>query len=72
MVNVRPTNAKLIDRARRIIAAATACDIARSQTLLEASGNNVKTAIVMQKLGLNRQAAEARLKAAQGVLANAL
>jgi N-acetylmuramic acid 6-phosphate etherase len=72
MVNVRPTNAKLVDRAHRIIAAATGCDLATAATLLEASGNSVKTAIVMQKLSLDRQAAEARLAAGRGILAAAL
>jgi N-acetylmuramic acid 6-phosphate etherase len=72
MVNVRPTNAKLVDRAHRIIAAATGCDLATASTLLEASGKSVKTAIVMQKLGLDRAAADVRLLAAHGVLAHAL
>jgi N-acetylmuramic acid 6-phosphate etherase len=69
MVNVRPTNAKLLDRAHRIIAAATGCDLATAGTLLVASGNSVKTAIVMQKFGIGREAARARLDAADGVLA---
>jgi N-acetylmuramic acid 6-phosphate etherase len=72
MVNVRPTNAKLVDRAQRIIAAATGCDLATAARLLADSGNNVKTAIVMQKLSLDRAAAEARLATAHGVLAAAL
>jgi len=72
MVNVRPTNAKLVDRAHRIIAAATGCDMATGATLLEASGHSVKTAIVMQKLGLDRAAAEAKLTAANGILAQSL
>jgi N-acetylmuramic acid 6-phosphate etherase len=72
MVNVRPTNAKLVDRAERIIAAATGCDAATATALLEASGNNVKTAIAMQKLSLTREQAESRLAAANGVLSKAL
>ena len=72
MVNMRPTNAKLVDRAGRIIMAATGCDMATASTLLTESGNSVKTAIVMQKLSLNRVAAEARLAAAKGILAAAL
>jgi N-acetylmuramic acid 6-phosphate etherase len=72
MVNVRPTNAKLVDRAHRIIAAATGCDLATAATLLEAAGNSVKTAIVMQMLSLDRQAAEVRLAAGRGILAAAL
>jgi len=72
MVNVRPTNAKLIHRAHRIIMITTGCTHQESATILEASGNNVKTAILMQKLSVPREAAEAKLKAAQGVLATAL
>jgi len=72
MVNVRPTNAKLVDRAHRIIAAATGCDLATATDLLTASGDNVKTAIVMQKLSLDRAAAETRLATSQSVLSKAL
>ena len=71
MVNVQPTNAKLVDRAQRIIMAATGCDQALAADLLAETGS-VKTAIVMQKLGLDRTAAEARLISAGGVLAKAL
>jgi N-acetylmuramic acid 6-phosphate etherase len=71
MVNVQPTNAKLVDRAQRIIAAATGVDIATAARLLEESGS-VKTAIAMQKLSLDRAAAEAKLKASHGRLAAAL
>jgi N-acetylmuramic acid 6-phosphate etherase len=72
MVNVRPTNAKLVDRAQRIIAAATGCDFTTAARLLTDSGNNVKIAIVMQKLSLPRAEAEARLAAAQGILSKSL
>jgi N-acetylmuramic acid 6-phosphate etherase len=72
MVNVRPTNAKLVDRAHRIIMAATGVDISTAADLLTASGDSVKTAIAMQKLSLSREAAEARLAAASGVLSAAL
>jgi N-acetylmuramic acid 6-phosphate etherase len=61
MVNVRPTNAKLVDRAQRIIAEVVGCDLATAARLLEESGNHVKTAIVMGQLGVNREEAEARL-----------
>jgi N-acetylmuramic acid 6-phosphate etherase len=71
MVNVQPTNAKLVDRAQRIISAATGVDMATAARLLEESGS-VKTAIAMQKLSLDRAAAEAKLKASHGRLAAAL
>jgi N-acetylmuramic acid 6-phosphate etherase len=67
MVNVQPTNAKLIDRAQRIIIAATGIDQPTAAALLEKSGS-VKTAIVMQKLNLDRPTAEAKLKTHNGNL----
>jgi N-acetylmuramic acid 6-phosphate etherase len=71
MVNVQPTNAKLVDRARRIIAAATGCDEATAAKLLHEAGS-VKVAIAMQRLGLPYAAAMARLKTAGGSLRAAL
>jgi N-acetylmuramic acid 6-phosphate etherase len=71
MVNVQPTNEKLVDRARRIIAAATSCTPARAAELLREAGS-VKTAIVMQQLQLPRAAAEKKLAASNGNLSLAL
>lgn len=72
MVNMRPSNAKLVDRAERIIAAATGCDAKTAARLLAESGSEVKVAIVMGKLELGREAAVERLAGAGGVLADAL
>jgi N-acetylmuramic acid 6-phosphate etherase len=72
MVNVQPKNTKLTDRARRIVAQAAGVDFERAAELLEASGNNVRTAIVMARTGLPREAAEARLAAAGGRIRRAL
>ena len=71
MVNVQPTNDKLIDRAQRIIAEATGVDRPTAAKLLQEAGS-VKVAIAMHKLSLNRAAAEAKLNAANGSLARAL
>ncbi len=71
MVNVQPTNTKLADRAARIIAAITGLGYAEAAELL-AREESVKTAVVMQKLGLSRIDAEARLAAAHGRLKDAL
>jgi N-acetylmuramic acid 6-phosphate etherase len=71
MVNVQPTNEKLVDRAQRIIAEATGADRATAAKLLAEAGS-VKVAIAMQKLSLDRTAAEAKLKSAKGTLAVAL
>ena len=71
MVNVKPSNDKLIDRAQRILMAATGCDRVTATRLLIEAGS-VKVAIAMHQLSLPRTAAEARLAAAQGSLAKAL
>jgi N-acetylmuramic acid 6-phosphate etherase len=77
MVNVQPTNAKLRDRAQRIIMAAAnqppakPLDQSTAAALLAEAGS-VKTAIVMHRLQLSRRAAEARLAASNGRLAEAL
>src|SRR5438270_1693865 len=59
MVNVQPTNAKLVDRSHRIIAAATGVDQPTAARLL-LEGGSVKAAIVMQKLSLTAPEANAR------------
>jgi N-acetylmuramic acid 6-phosphate etherase len=71
MVNVKPTNNKLIDRAHRIIMAATGCDrFTATRLLVEAQ--SVKTAIAMQKLRISRSIAEQRLADAGGSLSKLL
>lgn len=71
MVNVQPTNAKLQDRARRIVAAATGVDEVAAARLLE-EGGGVKAAIVMGLRGVSRGVAEERLRAVKGILREAL
>jgi N-acetylmuramic acid 6-phosphate etherase len=72
MVNVRPTNAKLVDRAERIIAAAADVDRETATQLLKDSNSEVKTAILMSRLHLDADAARAKLAAAAGILSRAL
>jgi N-acetylmuramic acid 6-phosphate etherase len=67
MVNMQTTNAKLVDRAQRIIMAATGVDQLTATELLTEAGT-IKTAIVMQKLSLDRPTAEAKLAAHNGIL----
>ena len=71
MVNVQPTNVKLRDRAARIISTLTELPYDQATALLDEAGS-VKTAIVMQRLGLARAEAEARLAQAKGRLRQAL
>lgn len=72
MVNVQPSNRKLEDRARRIIAQAAGISYERACELLEASGRSVRTAIVMEKKQVGRAEAEKLLAAARGRIAEAL
>lgn len=68
MVDLKATNAKLEDRSERIVV--EVCNVSRddARALLEAANRRVKTAIVMQKLGVGREEAEAALAAAGGVI----
>ncbi len=72
MVNVQPKNAKLADRARRIVAQAAGVTDERAGELLEAAGDSVRVAIVMGKTGAARIEAERRLAAAGGDISRAL
>ncbi len=68
MVDVRPTNSKLVDRARRIIAQVTGIQYDTAALLLEESGNQVKTAIVMAQKGVSADEARRLISAAGGRL----
>jgi len=72
MVNVEPKNSKLADRAKRIIAESAGVNYEHAGELLGQSAGNVKVAIVMSRLAIDREAAEARLAAAGGCIAEAL
>jgi N-acetylmuramic acid 6-phosphate etherase len=72
MVNVQPKNSKLVDRAQRIIAAATGLSYEKAGDALLAAGRDVKTAIVMTRSGCSREDAQARLAAARGRITGAL
>jgi N-acetylmuramic acid 6-phosphate etherase len=72
MVNVQPTNHKLLDRATRIVAQAAALDYERARQELALAGNNVRVAIVMAKTGAGREEAERKLAAAGGSIARVL
>jgi N-acetylmuramic acid 6-phosphate etherase len=72
MVDLRATNNKLRDRAARIIGALT--DLPRDECfgLLDRAGGEVKTAVVMARLGIDREQARERLAGAGGRLDGAL
>jgi N-acetylmuramic acid 6-phosphate etherase len=72
MVNVQPKNSKLEDRARRIIAQAAEVSYERAGELLRQAGEDVKVAIVMARLHLDQKAAQDKLAASGGRIAEAL
>jgi N-acetylmuramic acid 6-phosphate etherase len=72
MVDLRATNVKLADRARRIVRAVTNLSPAESERLLNDCGGEVKTAIVCHHRGVAASAARELLKSAQGHLRQAL
>lgn len=72
MVDVKPTNEKLICRAISIVSAAAKVDEALAKKTLVSCGFSVKTAIVMLILGLSAEDANERLAASGGVIAKAL
>lgn len=72
MVDLMATSLKLVERSRRTVMTVTGCDYESAARAIEAAGKSVKTAIVMQKLGVPREAAEARLAAARGFVRAAL
>ncbi len=66
MVDVRATNAKLRDRAQRIVGAATGADSHAAGQALSAAGGDVKTAIVMVLGGVSADEASRRLATHDG------
>lgn len=68
MVDMRATNAKLTDRAERIMIEVTGVTRDRARELLASSGGLVKTAIVMQMMNVDRAAAERMLAENGGVI----
>ncbi|MEZ4639797.1 MAG: N-acetylmuramic acid 6-phosphate etherase [Caldilineaceae bacterium] len=72
MVDVQPTNVKLEDRAIRIVDAALGTGRGEAQRLLEASGWQVKTAVVMGLADVDAADAEQRLAAHGGRVRDAI
>lgn len=72
MVDLRASNAKLRDRAGRIVSTLTGLDRPAALALLDDAGGRVKTAVVMARCGLSRVAAERRVREAGGRLAGAI
>lgn len=72
MVDVKPSNLKLVERAKSIVMQVTACDTNTATKALADSGNKVKIAIVMVKLKCSKVEAEEKLKASDGFIRRAI
>lgn len=72
MVDVQPTNAKLRQRARRIVAEATGLDLQRATQILSACNGEVKTAIVTVLAGISPEIARTRLYETGGYVRKAI
>ncbi|WP_167628647.1 N-acetylmuramic acid 6-phosphate etherase [Listeria valentina] len=66
MVDVKPTNEKLEERAKRIIMEATECGYDEAEKFYFAAEKHVKTAIVMILTGSTKEDAEQKLRASNG------
>jgi len=72
MVDLQLTNAKLVERSKRIVMTIGGVDYDRASQLLEQSGGSVKVAIVMAVTGCPREEAESRLTNAHGFVRRAI
>ena len=70
MVDVQPSNEKLVIRATRMIQQILQVDDKKASDLFEASGRNVKRAIVMHALNCDCAQAQEKMDQGKGVLAN--
>lgn len=68
MVDVEATNAKLVERQKRIVMEATDCERAVAERALAQADNHCKTAIVMILAGLTADEARARLQSSNGFI----
>ena len=72
MVDLRASNAKLLERALRLTQRASGADEASARAALEACAWRVKIAVLMLKAGVDAAVAQARLDAADGSVHDAL
>jgi N-acetylmuramic acid 6-phosphate etherase len=72
MVDLRPNSEKLVERGKGIVMLLADLDYKEATKTFEASGRNVKVAVVMARKGVDRSAAEKLLDSADGFLARAL
>ncbi|HHQ4507475.1 N-acetylmuramic acid 6-phosphate etherase [Aeromonas hydrophila] len=68
MVDVEATNAKLVERQKRIVMEATDCERSVAERALAQADNHCKTAIVMILAGLTADEARTRLQSSNGFI----
>ena len=72
MVDVKPTNKKLVERSKRIIMQATECDYQIAEETFEAANQDVKLAIVMTLTNCNAETGREKLAKANGFVGKTL
>lgn len=68
MVDVKPTNDKLVERAKSIIMQATDCDYEKAEHYFHEADKNVKLAIVMILTNLSKEEAKQKLNDSKGFI----
>ena len=68
MVDMKATNQKLVERAKRIVMESTGCDRAAAEKALNETEYNSKTAIVMILAGITKEEASVRIRENQGFI----
>jgi N-acetylmuramic acid 6-phosphate etherase len=72
MVNVHPKNAKLVERAVRILENTAGLERGEALRMLKNAGNSLPVALIMSQAGVNRNRATEVLKAAHGHVRKAM
>ena len=72
IVDLKPTNMKLVGRAERIVTQATGCTTEQAQRVLKLTGNDVKLAILITVTGIPLKRAKMALESAGGFLRKAI
>lgn len=68
MVDMKATNLKLVERAKRIVMESAGCDIETAAKTLEATGYDSKVAIVMILAGITKEEASIRIAEKHGFI----
>jgi len=72
MVDVQPSNKKLVERAKRIVMEATSCDYEMAEYYLNKANQKPKVAIVMILTGFSKEEALEKLNEANGFVRKAI